>query len=107
MKRSSGLKIDLGRVGRSFNAGLTMERFTIDLSLPNFITIGLIALLWYGVVVGFHLDKRRQGVRSVNRIINLSLLTPSNMVAIGAVVVFWGCVVYALDYAFDGAEKAS
>ena len=52
MKRSSGLKIDLGRVGRSFNAGLTMERFTIDLSLPNFITIGLIALLWYGVVVG-------------------------------------------------------
>jgi hypothetical protein len=29
-----------------------MERFTIDFSLPNFITIGLIGALWYLVIVG-------------------------------------------------------
>ena len=29
-----------------------MERFTIDFSLPNFITIGLIAAAWYLIVVG-------------------------------------------------------
>lgn len=29
-----------------------MERLTIDFSLPNFITIGLIGALWYAVIVG-------------------------------------------------------
>ena len=29
-----------------------MDRVTIDFSLPNFITIGLIAALWYAVIVG-------------------------------------------------------
>lgn len=29
-----------------------MERYTLDFSLPNFITIGLIAALWYVVLVG-------------------------------------------------------
>lgn len=29
-----------------------MERFTIDFSLPNFITIGLIAAVWYLFIVG-------------------------------------------------------
>lgn len=29
-----------------------MERFTLDFSLPNFITIGLIAALWFVLVVG-------------------------------------------------------
>lgn len=29
-----------------------MERFTLDFSLPNFITIGLIAALWYIILVG-------------------------------------------------------
>jgi hypothetical protein len=29
-----------------------MERLTLDFSLPNFITIGLIAALWYAVFVG-------------------------------------------------------
>lgn len=29
-----------------------MERFTLDFSLPNFITIGLIAALWYVLLVG-------------------------------------------------------
>jgi hypothetical protein len=29
-----------------------MERLTIDLSLPNFITVGLIAALWFLVLVG-------------------------------------------------------
>jgi len=29
-----------------------VERFTLDFSLPNFITIGLIAALWYVVIVG-------------------------------------------------------
>lgn len=29
-----------------------MERFTLDFSFPNFITIGLIAAIWYIVLVG-------------------------------------------------------
>lgn len=29
-----------------------MERYTLDFSIPNFITIGLIAALWYVVIVG-------------------------------------------------------
>jgi hypothetical protein len=29
-----------------------VERFTLDFSLPNFITIGLIAALWYVLLVG-------------------------------------------------------
>lgn len=29
-----------------------MERFTLDFSLPNFITIGVIAALWYIILVG-------------------------------------------------------
>jgi len=29
-----------------------MDRVTVDFSLPNFITIGLIAALWYAVLVG-------------------------------------------------------
>lgn len=29
-----------------------MERFTLDFSFPNFVTIGLFAALWYIVLVG-------------------------------------------------------
>ena len=29
-----------------------MERFTLDFSLPNMVTIGLIGALWYMVFVG-------------------------------------------------------
>lgn len=29
-----------------------MERFTLDFSFPNFITIGLFAALWFIVIVG-------------------------------------------------------
>lgn len=29
-----------------------MDKVTLDFSLPNFITIGLIAALWYAVVIG-------------------------------------------------------
>jgi hypothetical protein len=29
-----------------------MERFTLDFSIANFITIGLIAALWYLIFVG-------------------------------------------------------
>jgi len=29
-----------------------MERATLDFSLPNFITVGLIAAAWYIVIVG-------------------------------------------------------
>lgn len=29
-----------------------MERVTLDFSLPNFITIGLIAAIWWIVIVG-------------------------------------------------------
>lgn len=29
-----------------------MERFTIDFSLPNFITIGVVGAIWFLVIVG-------------------------------------------------------
>lgn len=29
-----------------------MDRFTIDLSLPNMITIGIVGALWYLLIVG-------------------------------------------------------
>lgn len=37
-----------------------MERFTLDLSFPNFITIGLVAAFWFLLVVaGYHVIRQQ------------------------------------------------
>lgn len=42
----------------------------------------------------------------MDRFINLNLFTVPNVIAIGAIVFFWGCAAYALHSNLSGADAA-
>lgn len=42
----------------------------------------------------------------MDRIINTKLFTVGNIVAIGAIVLFWACIAYTLNVSFTGGSES-
>lgn len=43
----------------------------------------------------------------MEKIINTSLFSVSNIIAIGAIMLFWAMVAYALNFSFTGGQQSS